>query len=156
MAPEVKKVVTEKGKNNVKTEQEVKATPSTPPAALVKAMQGPLEKFMETARVEAVVGTPIQHGDSLAIPTAEVLNAMGFGMGAGRAKDEDMANAGGGSGGGGGGRVLARPVAVIVMSPTGVRVEPVVDVTKLALAALTAGGFIGAMLWRMSRSRLAV
>ena len=153
MIPEIKTVVTEKAKNTVKTQQEVKATPPTQPDALVTAVQRPLEKFMEAARVEAVVGAPIKHGDSLVIPTAEVFNAMGFGMGAGQVKDED--DTGRGGGGGGGGQALSRPVAVIVMSPTGVRVEPVVDVTKIALAAFTAAGFIGAMVWRMSRSRLA-
>jgi uncharacterized spore protein YtfJ len=153
MIPELKTVVTEKSKNAVKTEQEVKATPPTQPDALVTAVQGPLEKFMEAARVEAVVGAPIKHGDSLVIPTAEVFNAMGFGIGSGQAQDEDKANVGAGSGGGGGGQALARPVAVIIMSPTGVRVEPVVDVTKIGLAVFTAAGFIGAMLWRMSRSR---
>jgi len=154
MIPDLKTVVTEKGKNTVKTEQEVKTTPPPQPDALVTAVQGPLEKFMEAARVEAVVGTPIKHGDSLVIPTAEVFNAMGFGMGAGQVKDDD--DSGRGGGGGGGGQALARPVAVIVMTPTGVRVEPVVDVTKIALAAFTAAGFIGAMLWRMSRSRPAL
>ena len=152
MIPELKTIVTEKGKNTVKTEQDVKATPPAQPDALVTAVQGPLEKFMEAARVEAVVGAPIRHGDSLVIPTAEVFNAMGFGMGAGQVKDEDDDDAGRGGGGGGGGRALARPVAVIVMSPTGVRIEPVVDVTKIGLAAFTAAGFIGALLWRMSRS----
>jgi hypothetical protein len=33
-------------------------------------------------------------------------------------------------------------VAVIVSSPQGVRVEPVIDRTKIALAALTTGIFI--------------
>jgi uncharacterized spore protein YtfJ len=149
MTPELKTVVTEKAKNTVKTEQEVKAPP-TQPDALVTAVQGPLEKFMEAARVEAVVGAQIKYGDTLVIPTAEVFNAMGFGIGSGQVKDED--NIGRGGGGGGGGQALARPVAVIVMSPAGVRVEPVVDVTKIALAAFTAAGFVAAMVWRMSRS----
>jgi uncharacterized spore protein YtfJ len=61
---------------------------------------------------------------------------------------------GGGGGGGGGGRVFSRPVAVVVASPEGVRVEPVLDVTKIALAALTAGGFMLATLARMSRREL--
>jgi uncharacterized spore protein YtfJ len=143
MIPDLKTSVADKAK---------KATQFREPDPVVTAIRGPLEKFMEAARVEAVIGTPIQHSDSLVVPTAEVFNVMGFGMGAGQAKDEDEANAGRGGGGGGGGHALARPVAVIVMTPTGMRVEPVVDVTKIALAAFTAAGFIGAMLWRMSRS----
>ena len=111
---------------------------------------------MEAARVEAAIGAPIEHGDSLVIPTAEVFNAMGFGLGSGQGKDVNDPDAvqASGSGGGGGGQAFARPVAVIVMSPEGVRIEPVVDVTKVALAALTAAGFIGAMIARMSRRRL--
>jgi hypothetical protein len=49
--------------------------------------------------------------------------------------------------------VFSRPVAVIIASPEGVRVEPVVDVTKIALAALTAAGFMVGMLLRMNRPR---
>jgi uncharacterized spore protein YtfJ len=60
---------------------------------------------------------------------------------------------GGGSGGGGGGRVLSRPVAIIVSSPEGVYIEPVIDVTKIALAALTAAGFMVGMVTKMLRSR---
>jgi uncharacterized spore protein YtfJ len=73
------------------------------------------------------------------------------------AKDEQgtpTQNSGGGGGGGGGGRVLSRPVAIIIASPDNVRVEPVVDVTKISLAALTAGGFILGMLLRMLRGKI--
>jgi len=120
-----------------------------------------MNKFLAAANVNAVYGEPIQSGDSLIIPTAEVLSGLGFGMGVGvgnnAAKDEEgkpAQSSGGGGGGGGGGRVLSRPVAVIIASPQGVRVEPVVDVTKVALAALTAGGFILGMLLRMLHGRV--
>ena len=55
---------------------------------------------------------------------------------------------------GGGGRTFSRPVAVVIVGPEGVRVEPVMDVTKVALAALTAFGFMFSMLGRMRRGRL--
>jgi uncharacterized spore protein YtfJ len=120
-----------------------------------------MDKFLTAASVNAVYGEPIQSGDALIIPTAEVLSGMGFGMGVGvgnnAVKDEEGKpgqSSGGGGGGGGGGRVLSRPVAVIIASPEGVRVEPVVDVTKVALAALTAGGFILGMLLRMLRGKI--
>jgi uncharacterized spore protein YtfJ len=61
-----------------------------------------------------------------------------------------------GNGGGGGGRILSRPVAVVIASPEGVRVEPVVDITKVALAGLTALGFMIGMMFRMSRRRHAL
>lgn len=152
----------------------VEAAPAAVPAAaeaefditmsLPKSMdlaKETMDKFLAAASVEAVYGAPIQNGDTLIIPTAEVLSGMGFGLGTGvgdnAAKDEagnPMKSMGGGGGGGGGGRVLSRPVAVVIASPEGVRVEPVVDVTKVALAALTAGGFILGMLLRMLRGKV--
>jgi uncharacterized spore protein YtfJ len=92
---------------------------------------------------------------------------MGFGVGSGRGtgysketdsdeEQSDEVSEGSGSGGGGGGRVLARPAAVIISTPEGVRVEPVVDVTKLGLAALTAAGFMVGMLLRMMNPRNAL
>ncbi len=121
--------------------------------------QDNMDTFLEVADVSSAFGDPVQSGDNLIIPAAEVLAGVGFGLGAGfgRGDKEDEAQSGGsggGSGGGGGGRVLSRPVAVVIASPEGVRVEPVVDVTKIALAALTAGGFMLATLARMSRREL--
>jgi uncharacterized spore protein YtfJ len=46
---------------------------------------------------------------------------------------------------------LSRPVAVVVVSPEGVRVEPVADRTKVIMAAITAVGFVAGMFLRMSR-----
>jgi uncharacterized spore protein YtfJ len=119
----------------------------------IETIQGTMDKFLDSASVYAVYGEPIDHGDTAIIPTAEVLSVMGFGIGGGSGpRDEQGEVQGTGSGGGGGGRVLSRPVAVIVASPEGVRVEPVVDVTKIALAALTAAGFMLGMLLRMRPS----
>lgn len=117
----------------------------------IDVVQETLDKFLDTANVYAVYGEPIEHGETAVIPTAEVLSVMGFGVGYGFSPtiEQDERSRGGGAGGGGGGRVLSRPVAVIVASPEGVRVEPVVDVTKIALAALTAAGFMLGMLLRM-------
>jgi uncharacterized spore protein YtfJ len=132
--------------------------------ALPKSMdmvKDTMDKFLAAASVNAVYGEAIHSGDTLIIPSAEVLSGMGFGMGVGVGNnaDKDEAgnptqNSGGGGGGGGGGRVLSRPVAVIIASPESVRVEPVVDVTKIALAGLTAGGFILGMLLRMLRGKI--
>jgi len=63
-----------------------------------------------------------------------------------------LARRGGGGGGGGGGKTLARSVAVIVSSPEGVEIRPVIDVTKIALAALTAAGFVWAAMRKMSKT----
>jgi len=58
-------------------------------------------------------------------------------------------DAGVGGGGGGGGGASGRPVAVISLSEEGVRVEPVVDATKVALAFFTALGSMFFMLMKM-------
>jgi uncharacterized spore protein YtfJ len=119
--------------------------------------QDNMDTFLEVADVSSAFGEPVQSGDNLIIPAAEVLAGVGFGVGAGFGRgDKEDKSQGGGSGGGGGGRVFSRPVAVVVASPEGVRVEPVVDVTKIALAALTAGGFMLATLARMSRRELRI
>lgn len=112
-----------------------------------------MDQFVGTASVEAVYGPPIQHGETVVVPAAEVLCAMGFGMGSGSGTGENNEN-GGGGGGGGGGRVLSRPVAVVIIEKDQVRVEPVVDVTKIALGLFTAVGFVASMMWRMNRKRL--
>jgi uncharacterized spore protein YtfJ len=125
----------------------------------VTSVKETLELFLESASVDRVYGEPIEHGDTVIIPAAEVLVGLGFGTGAGfgtsgtEAGEEGNGNGanagGGGGGGGGGGRTFSRPVAVIVSSPEGVRVQEVVDPTKIALAAFTTGGFMVAMLLRM-------
>jgi uncharacterized spore protein YtfJ len=91
---------------------------------------------------------------------------MGIGMGAGTyelsskeqpgeeqpgvdAEDSQPQTPGMGSGGGGGGYTFSRPVALVIASADGVRVEPVLDVTKIALAALTTAGFMLGMMARM-------
>ena len=108
----------------------------------LNTIQATMDKFLRAASVEAVYGTPVSQGETVVIPAAEVLSIAGFGLGAGS-----------GTGGGGGGHVLARPVAAIVISPTGVRIEPIVDVTKIGLAVLTTLGLIVGMRTRMNRTR---
>jgi uncharacterized spore protein YtfJ len=124
----------------------------TSPAQAIDAVQNTLTQFLDTANVNRVYGAPIRRGDVTIIPTAEVLVGLGFGVGAGSGTSPEQegdgsgVSGGSGAGGGGGGRTLSRPAAVIIISPDGVRVEPVVDTTKVALAAITAGGFMLATL----------
>lgn len=125
-----------------------------------------MERLMETGVVDMVFGEPVEHGDTLIIPCSESFTVMGMGAGSGYGRGPSKSSEAGsppeaegegsGGGGGGGGRTFARPVAVIVASPEGVRVEPIVDVTKLALAALTAVGMMGSLLLRMSSQRRAL
>jgi len=125
-----------------------------PGEAGLEVYQDTVDEFLAAADVSVVYGEPIQHDDTLIIPTAEILCAMGFGVGSGSGnsaeQNPDKPSQGSAFGGGGGGRVLSRPVAVVVASPEGVRVEPVIDLTKIALAGLTALGFMVGMMFRMS------
>jgi len=97
------------------------------------------------------------------ITASDVAAGGGFGYGAGTApekashgskhEDEVAMKVGGGSGGGGGGGSTGRPVAAIVVGPDGVKVRPIVDVTKVALAGITAWGSIAFMALRLSRAK---
>jgi len=128
--------------------------------------QDTMDRFLSTAKVEAVYGAPMQVGDQFIIPTAEVMCAMGFGYGSGNwsanndeeheptaatgsAEGSSPPGNGVGSGGGGGGYTFSRPVALVIASPEGVRVEPIIDRTKIWLAAFTAAGFMISMSMRM-------
>ena len=120
----------------------------TSPAQAIDAVQNTLTQFLDTANVNRVYGAPIRRGDVTIIPAAEVLVGLGFGAGAGSGTSPEQegdgtgVSGGSGGGGGGGGRTLSRPAAVVIISPDGVRVEPVADTTKVLLAAITAGGFM--------------
>jgi uncharacterized spore protein YtfJ len=113
-----------------------------------------VSKLVDAADVTKVYGRPIKQGDVSVIPASENLTFMGFGIGAGGGTDiGEEGGVGTGGGGGGGGRTLSRPVAIIVVSPEGAYVEPVMDPTKIAMAAITAAGFMFGMMLRMSRKR---
>ena len=137
-----------------------KDTPSNPPESSpaegsLQRIESTLDRLLAVAGVDRVFGEPIRQGETTIIPAAEVMTGMGFGLGSGsssRGEDEPERHRGGG--GGGGGSVFARSVAVVVATPEGVRVEPVVDYTKIALAALTAGGFMLATWFGMTRPKL--
>ena len=128
---------------------------SLDPNLALNTIQTTMDIFLSAADVEAVYGPPVSQGENIVIPAAEVLSIAGFGLGSGSgsAGSADPEKGGSGGGGGGGGRVLARPVAAIVISPRGVRIEPIVDVTKIAVAVFTTLGFMAAMLNRMTSKR---
>lgn len=117
-------------------------------------VQETMSKLVDAADVTKVYGRPVKQGDVSVIPASENLTFMGFGVGAGGGTDgSENGGAGTGGGGGGGGRTLSRPVAIIVVSPEGAYVEPVMDPTKIAMAAITAAGFMFGMMLRMGRKR---
>ena len=117
------------------TDENVQATPVDP-------TEQALSKLVITASADAVFGEPVVNGNTTVIPCSEVVIGMGMGSGGGPV-DENGNQTGSGSGGGGGAR--GRPVAAIIITQDGVRVEPIFDITKIVLASLTTGTFI--LLW---------
>ena len=116
-------------------------------APLVDPTEQALSRLVATARADAVFGQPVVSGDTTVISCSEI--AIGMGMGSGSGPVDEKGNpTGGGSGGGGGAR--GRPVAAIVITKEGVRVEPIFDLTKIVLASITTGAFILLWLGRLS------
>ena len=119
-----------------------------------------MEKLLAAARPGAVFGEPVTAGSYTIITASEIGAGGGFGFGVGggvspaatssETPGEKQEDSGGGSGIGGGGGSAGRPVAAIIIGPEGVRVEPVVDVTKIALAVFTTAGAMLLMLGRMN------
>lgn len=112
-----------------------------------------LAKLTDMAKPGAVFGEPITANDQTVITASEVMMGLGVGFGGGSTTESAEGGVGEtGSGGGGGGGGVARPVAVIHVNEDGVEVEPIVDVTKIALAMFTT---LGAMFLAMARIRKA-
>jgi len=133
-----------------------------------------IQKLFETARPSAVFSEPLRAGDYTVITASEVMAGGGVGYGGGGgsgpamaeaeevditdeipveaiADDDEAGGEGYGVGGGGGGYSFARPVAAITIGPDGVTVEPIVDVTKIAIAMFTTIGAMALMFARMSK-----
>lgn len=104
-----------------------------------------LARLFDVFQPGVIFSEPTTVGDNTVITAAEVNVGMGLGFGGGTGADKAT-----GSGSGGGGGSAGRPVAAIIVSPGGVRVEPIVDVTKIALAFFTTLGAIF-MAWRAMR-----
>jgi len=115
------------------------------------------EQFIAVAHVDSVFGQPLTAGEHTVITASEVSVALGIGYGKGygsypsKVSGEVREQSGSGGGGGGGGMTLARPVAAIDVGPQGVKVVPVLDFTKMAMAFLTAVGSMIIVSLRMRR-----
>ena len=126
-----------------------------------------LDRLLASADSSKVFGQPVTSGQYTVITACEVASGGGFGSGMGfgqprarrgEASEEPSTSAGtapegAGGGGGGGGGSMGRPVAAIIVTPDGVEVKPVLDVTKVALAALTAFGAMGVLALKMLKKR---
>ncbi len=121
-----------------------------------------LERLFEVANPSSVYSPPVESGDYKVITASEVRIGMGvgYGMGGGygpgvkenNGEDESELSSGYGGGGGGGGVAAGRPVAAIEIGPQGVRVEPIVDPTKIAIAFFTTIISMIAMMSKMRRA----
>ncbi|GMQ79158.1 MAG: hypothetical protein BMS9Abin02_1718 [Anaerolineae bacterium] len=121
-----------------------------------------MEKLFDAAGSKAVFSEPIESGDYKVITAAEVSVGLGFGYGGGGGYSDDFGEEGDenapkgigvGSGGGGGGMTTSRPVAAIEIGPHGVRIEPIVDPTKIALAFFTTLVSMFALMAKMKRAQ---
>ncbi|MFD3167106.1 hypothetical protein [Herpetosiphon sp. NSE202] len=92
----------------------------------------------------SIFSAPITVGPYTIITASTVAGGSGFGSGF-RRMLPGMDGTAGGLGGGGG--TAGRPVAVIILGPDGVTVQPIVDVTRIAMSALVVAGLV-ALCWR--------
>ena len=144
---------------NAKDEERSAAATATLDEKQMKPMEmteETLDKFIKTVNVSAVYGEPVKAGENLIIPAAQVMGGMGFGAGFGMGTQhgdgEEGENAGEGGGSGGGGRSMSRPVAAVVASPEGVRIEPVIDKTRITLTGMIAAALVAlSFIRRLSR-----
>ncbi len=128
-----------------------------------------LEKIFRAAQPDAVYSKPIEANNYTVITASEVASGGGFGSGSGfgpatpssaekRSSEEEsqaeLVDSGGGGMGGGGGS-SGRPVAIIIIGPEGVSVRPIFDITKIALAGITAWVAAVAVLGKVRRVRKA-
>jgi uncharacterized spore protein YtfJ len=120
-----------------------------------------MEQLIAVADAKSVYSDPIESGEYKVITASEVRVGMGFGYGGGggveatksetEEEEESTPGSGYGGGGGGGGAAFGRPVAAIEIGPQGVRVEPIVDPTKIAIAFFTTMVSMFAMMGRIKR-----
>ena len=102
-------------------------------------------RLLDVAGPGAVYAPPVVAGERTVLLASELTASMGVGYGGGTDEGGES-----GGGGGGGGFAAGRPVAAVVIEPGGVRVEPVVDITKLGIALFTT---LAAMFLAWSRVR---
>jgi uncharacterized spore protein YtfJ len=106
-----------------------------------------LSTIPEESGASACFGAPVERDGHTIVPVARV--AFGYGAGFGRGTGTGRPHHGNGSeaedageGGGGGGGGSSTPVAIIDISATDVRIEPIVDSTRISVSGMLLGGWI--------------
>ena len=114
-------------------------------------------RILAAAQPSAVFSAPVVSGAYTVITASEVFagGGFGFGSGVGAAEHSGQPEPGtpSGTGGGGGGGSHSRPVAAIIIGPDGVKVRPIVDATRIALAVMAAAGGVAFMALRIARAQ---
>ncbi len=85
-----------------------------------KFLKATLDEIDNLLNTKSVVGEPIVFGDTTIIPLVSIGFGFGSGVGSGIGKTKDL---GGGAASGAGGGV--KPIAIIIITKEGVRVEPI-------------------------------
>jgi uncharacterized spore protein YtfJ len=115
-------------------------------------------RLFEIAQPEKAFGNSITQGEYTVVTASEVSVSMGLGYGGGggggtdQEKEDTDSSLGFGVGGGGGGVAISRPIAAIEIGPRGIVVEPIIDVTKISLAFITALGTMAMMFAKMKNN----
>ena len=106
----------------------------------VQGLLDSIAELQENANVNTIFGEPVVVKDRTVIPVAKVAYGFGIGFGYGTADEtasdtEDLKESESGGG------AYACPFAVIQVTPERVRVEPIVDEQKLAIAGSLLAGW---------------
>lgn len=113
-------------------------------------LQKQFQEMQNKAAVRTVFGEVIEVDGRRFIPVATV--AYGFGMGGGQGPTrQDKGDSPGG--GGGGGAVRVEPIAVIEITEGTLKVQPIVNVTRVAIAGLLMGAWSVFWISRAMRNR---
>lgn len=100
----------------------------------VEELIGRISQVHDKAAARTVFGDPVHVNGRTIIPIARVHYGFGFGLGRNTEKEREEEEAS--VGGGGGGGLSIRPVAVLEISEKETRVRPIIDMTRMALAAM--------------------
>lgn len=111
-------------------------TAQPPIEDVARSVRDSLASILGEASPRTVFSEPVVVGDHQIITAAAWERGGGFGFGGGTGNGPEGGGTGAGAGGGGGGQ--GRPVAVIRIGPDGVRVEPILDFTKILVTVLLA------------------